>query len=317
VAIQLGLIGLGPWGRIYLNTLADLNGVNVKRIASRQTDLARLLPADCIVSPDWHDVVQADDIDGVIIATPPSLHYEMTRRAVTNGLPVMVEKPLTTDLHEAESLLDLAVNRGGFVLVDHVHLYHPAYRKIKELLRVVGPVHSIESSGGNWGPFRLDTTVLWDWGPHDIALCIDLIGELPTNISVVQQERRHTDDGYGEIITLDLLFKDDVPAKITIGNIMPQKQRTFAVTFDNCILVYDELAASKLTLYPNPLDSTHALVDGKTIEIEPTPPLTCAVQTFINGITDKSRDTSSLQLGVHVVEVLARCDRGLDSHRQK
>ena len=75
----------------------------------------------------------------------------MTLAAVDRGLPVLVEKPLTLDVGEAEAILDQARSKGAIVLVDHIYLYSAAWEALKREGIRLGPIRTITAKGGRWG----------------------------------------------------------------------------------------------------------------------------------------------------------------------
>ena len=304
--LRLGLIGAGRWGRNYIRTIAALDGVALTRVASRNPETAQLVPPTCVVTADWRQVVDPALVDAVVVATPPALHVPMARAALAAGLPVLVEKPLTLDCAEAESLEELVASRGGLVMVDHTHLFHPAYRKLKEIAPTFGTVRAVHSEAGNHGPFRRDTPVLWDWGAHDVAMCLDLIGSFPTGIAAAVREQKRTPEGTGQIIDLDLQFPAAASARIRIGNIMP-KRRMFSVRLERGTLVYDDLAAAKLVR----LETGDNARAGTAIPVDGEPPLSCAVREFAAAARAHRADTNSLALAVDVVRVLSACEQRL------
>jgi predicted dehydrogenase len=306
VEIRLGLIGAGRWGRNFIPTVQGLPGVALKRIASSNPETEKLAPADCQVDGDWKTVARAKDIDGVIVATPPATHANMVSVAVQAGLPVFVEKPLTLDVGEAEALGDLVTDFDGYVMVDHTQLFNPAFIALKDAMDRLGPVSSIRSEAGNWGPFRKDATVLWDWGPHDVAMCLDLMCQAPSTVSA---RRVGVGGENGENIELTMTFSNDVTATIEIGNIRNEKARRFDVLCRDGELSFDDLAAKKLTLNSTQKPSV-AL--AKAMEYSTEMPLTRAVRQFVEEVDGGRRGGESLRLGIEVVRILARCQRALD-----
>ncbi len=309
-SIRLGLIGAGRWGRNYIRTLRALEGVKLARLASRNPETLSLVDDACIVSENWEEVASARDIDGVIIATPPAVHAEMAETAITFGRPVLVEKPLTMNLSEAIGLRRLVEEYDGYVMVGHTHLFHPAYRALKQLAPALGPVRAIRAEAGNRGPFRDDTPVLWDWGIHDVALCLDLLGTMPIAGGADVAESRQTEDGLGQILDLKLIFPDDVIAQIRIGNIM-DKRRRFTAHFETAVLVFDDLAPNMLTLHAPTQDFTAPRGPGEALDITLEMPLGVVVREFVQAIADKDDDLVSLDLGVAAVSVLSDCERAL------
>ena len=314
--MRLGLIGAGRWGRVYMNTLDHMADVTLNALASSNPQSRDLVGENVDLHEDWRDFINAGGVDGVIVATPPAAHGEIVRAALEAGLPVLVEKPLTLDVDEARALCDLAERNSGLVMVDHIHLFSPAFRALKKEAAELGPVRHMESEAGNHGPFRKETPILWDWGTHDISMCLDLMGETPSRVSARCQEMRETGEGSGAVFNLRLGFGDGdtngVTAGIRIGNLMPGKRRRFCAAFDDGILIYDDLAADKLSFVPAS-DETEI----RAIAVAPAPPLTCAVREFTQAIAAGSRSRESLQLGLSVVETLARCETALEDNPQQ
>ncbi len=307
--VRLGLIGAGRWGRAYIRTIAEMADVTLARLASRNPESAALVGPGCAISEDWQEVAGAPDLDGVIIATPHALHGEMTRAAIAAGRPALVEKPLTMDTAEARGVLDLAARRSASVVVDHVHLFHPAYRALKARVAELGPVRTIRSAGGDWRPDDGRGSVLWDWGPHDVAMCLDLLGRSPDSVTATRKERRHTPEGVGETLALHLEFPGGAVADIEIGTLMLHKTRYFAANCDRYQLVYDDQRAAPLVVQPRLEDACVAMQLKEKVAVAPDRPLTCAVADFAAAIRAGSRDLASLRLGVDVVAVLEECQR--------
>ena len=303
---RLGLIGAGRWGRNYIRTIEELPGVTLGRIASNNPETGKLAPAGCQIEVDWRAVASAMDLDGVIITTPPALHAEMTSAAVRAGLPVLVEKPLTMDLDQAEALGHLVARHDGYVLVDHTQLFNPPFAAMKRVAGLLGPVKAINSLAGNRGPFREGVNVLWDWGAHDVAMCLDFLDELPRAVTV---RRIGPAQQSGESLELRLNFRSDVKATIKISNVRSEKVRRFAVQFQNSELVFDDFAERKLSIKHRHKAEIHVDPD---LEYAAELPLTAVVREFIEGIRLDKTEADSLKLGIEVVKTLADCQKMLE-----
>jgi predicted dehydrogenase len=300
--VRLGLIGAGHWGRAYIRTVASLPGLALTRVASKNPETAALVGKGCEVSADWRKIVSAKDLDGVIVAAPPAMHAELASACLAARLPVLVEKPLTLKVGEAQDLLALARRLGGFVLVDHVYLFHPAYVELKKRARGLGAPRLIRSEGGRLGPFRTDAAPLWDCGSHDVALALDMMGQSPSAVAAVSQPRPQ-----GEIIDIRLDFASGARAELRVGNGFETRRRSFSVRFNDRELTLDDaggppLVASSLDGEGRPKGP------AEKIEVDKALPLTRAVEAFAEAVRARSKDLSSLELGVAVVETLARCE---------
>ncbi len=177
--MRLGLAGAGPWGRRYIATIRDLPGQTLAHVASANPASATLVSSGCVVSTDWRALAVDHSLDGLIVATPPATHLEIALLAIAHGIPVLVEKPMTLSLADANLLAERARRACVLVMVGHTHLYSAAFRGLKSRGATLGALRETRSVGGNRGPYRSDTPVLWDWGPHDVAMCLELFGVAP------------------------------------------------------------------------------------------------------------------------------------------
>ena len=304
-AVRLGLAGAGAWGRNYIRTIESLPNVRLACVASRNAETTKIVPPGCRIVADWGALLEPGLVDGLIIATPTPTHVTVALAAIDRGLPVLVEKPLTTDVVEARRLQARGAKKQVLVMVEHTQLFHPAYRKLKSLLPQLGRVKALRGMAGRIGPFRADTPVLWDWGSHDVAMCLDLIGTRPSSIAAKVVERASIEGHGGESIEIELGFPSGVAARLLVSNILREKTRRFTALGDRGAFTYDDMAADKLRLQQNG--------SQQAIAVDAELPLTIAVREFTQAITARSRDTRSIDLAVQVVEVLSACASALTS----
>lgn len=296
--VRLGLVGAGRWGRNYIRTIAALPGMRMARLASRNPGSADLAPADCSIFADWREMLDPSALDGVIVATPPNTHAEIALQAISSGLPLLIEKPFTMNLAQAQLVRDQALERGVLVMVDHLHLFSPAYRALKSLRAACGQIRTIRTEAGNHGPYRPDAPVLWDWGAHDVAMCLDLLGTTPNHFKATVMERQVVENGVGETIAIELGFPMGQSAFLRMSN-LTDRCRRLEVQCEQASLVYDDVAEHKLVLSRHDGDRSISIVDSK--------PLGVAVSEFVAAINASSRSGANLDLAVSVVAVLADC----------
>jgi predicted dehydrogenase len=305
--VRLGLIGAGRWGSNFVRSIQGTSDAVLARVSTERSDVSALVGPGCQLDRRWQSLIDAGDLDGVVIATPPRLHFMMAQYALSHGLPVLIEKPLTMDVIEARALCELAVDRGVPMLVDHVYLYHPAYRALQSELGTKRPL-TIEGNAGNAGPFRPDVPVLWDYGPHDVAMCLDLIGESPLRVSAESLDRRSVGNAIGETIRLRLEFPSGATARLSLSNILKERSRFFSVDTGTERLVFDDAGEKKL--YRQPV--------GPSVEPEQIPfvaalPLDVLVREFVEAIARGTPTQREADLATEVVSTLARCAATLEA----
>lgn len=117
-------------------------------------------------------------IDGVIVATPTATHADVVAEALELGVPVFVEKPLTADVTSARRLAAAAPDR---LFVMDKWRYHPGVRELARIAQSgeLGPVVGIHSRRVALGHKHKDVNTVWIHAPHDLAIALEVLGEVP------------------------------------------------------------------------------------------------------------------------------------------
>lgn len=299
--IRLALVGAGRWGRNYARTIGALEGIELVAVASRNAATATLVPQGCRIVDDWRALTDAPDVDGVIIASPPDTHADILIAAVDRAKAVLVEKPVAMSRGAAARIRTALDARPAIILVDHTHLFHPAFRALCSEAASLGPVRSIRSSAGNHGPYRRDASVLWDWAPHDLAMCLALLPG-PARVEHARcAEARMIDGVAAQRLAIDLTF-GSIPANVTVST-LDERHRWFAARFDSCTLVFRDFVDDKLTRFAPGTDI--AAGSGTSIAVGSELPLTRAVLDFADSIRAHDTSRRSIDLGLAVVDLIA------------
>ena len=144
---------------------------------------ARKLGAE-LGAPATADAAEAfRGADAAIVAVPTSAHFELVRAALDAGLDVLVEKPMTATLAEAEAILELAIRRGRILQVGHLEWFNPALREMRG--KIAEP-RFIEAH--RMGPFPergTDVDVVRDLMIHDLDILQQILGEEPDRIESI------------------------------------------------------------------------------------------------------------------------------------
>jgi predicted dehydrogenase len=203
--LNLAVVGYGYWGpnivrnlmerpELQLWGLCELNPERVRKFASRYPGVR--------TCASFEEVLEDPGVDAVSIATPPSTHYSLVKRALEAGKHVLVEKPLATDIEKAESLVELAERSGLVLMPGHTFLYSPAVNKVRQLIESgeLGEIYFVTSSRMNLGIYQPDGVVN-DLAPHDLSILLYWLDQ-PVSIvaasgSTVFPERR-TRDGISD-----------------------------------------------------------------------------------------------------------------------
>ncbi len=264
--------GTGRWGKNITRTIEALGGTSLAwSIGSKE---------------DWKQKLKDDRPDAVAIATPATTHAAMALEAIGQDIPVFIEKPMATTVADAEAIRDAAAKKNIQVMVDHVHLFNPVWRELKRHRAELGDLRTAESEAGNAGPFRDDITPLWDWGPHDVSLAIDLAGSPPRDVSGGADAEGND--------RIELEFASGLVWKARVGSRFAVKTRKVLLRGQQAEAVWDDL------------DKVPLLIGGRRIACAGDPSLTTAIREFADAVAQRTAvRCSGAELGVEVVRVLA------------
>ncbi len=252
-ALRVGLIGLGYWGPNYARVVGELEDTTLVAACDAATDAFGVIRSrypHVRTTVAASDVVEADDVDAVIVATPTSTHHELTLAALAAGKHVLCEKPLASSSAECDELIEAAASAGCTLFVGHTFLYNPAVRRLRELVTTgeIGRVLYCYASRAGLGPIRQDVNALWDLAPHDVSILAYLLDREPVTVSATGQAFLRS--GYEDVVFLQLRFEDDVIAGLHLSWLNPYKERKITVVGDRRMVVFDDVATDeKLKVY--------------------------------------------------------------------
>src|SRR5262245_4993485 len=98
----------------------------------RLAALAKVFPSIKGIK-DGDEIIKSKEIDAVIIATPVFTHFALAKKALLEGKNVLIEKPMTSSVKEADELIEIAMKKGLTLIADHTFLYTGAVQKMKEI----------------------------------------------------------------------------------------------------------------------------------------------------------------------------------------
>lgn len=327
--IGLAIVGLGYWGPNLLRNFSETDGVRVvaccDRDAERLTRVQARYPS-VRTTTDYGEVLADPTIDAVAIATPVGTHYDLARRALEHGRHVLVEKPLTASVAEAEHLIDLAAKRRLTLMVNHTFIYTGAVRKMKELVTAgaLGELYYFDSVRINLGLVQRDVNVLWDLAPHDIAILDHLVDQPP--VSVCANGACHLGTGAENVAYLCVYFESGLIAHFHNNWLAPVKIRTVIVGGSKKMILYDDMEPSeKVKVYDrgvevgDPEDVKRLLIsyrlgDMSAPRLDGTEALRGVAAEFVRAVSTGDAPATDGVSGLNVVRILEAAEMSI-KHR--
>jgi predicted dehydrogenase len=163
--IKTAILGTGFMGRVHLEAVRRVEGVEAAAISARNEAAAKKLGTAFsipTITTDYRDVLRDRSIEAVHICTPNAQHLTMAKEAVEAGKHVLCEKPLTTTAAESEELVVLASKKGARNCVCHNLRYYPMVQQMRRL-REAGDLGEILVVQGTYSQDWLLYDTDWNW----------------------------------------------------------------------------------------------------------------------------------------------------------
>lgn len=331
--MQLGVVGLGYWGpNIVRNALENPRIESVFAYDRDPEQLARLKARyhDIQISPSYEKMLASDSIEAVAIVTPVSTHHDLARKALEAGKHLIVEKPFTASVREAQELVDLAAKKDRQILVDHTFVYTSAVRKIRDLIDqgILGKVYYYDSVRVNLGLFQHDVNVIWDLAPHDFSIMDYLIRRQP--VSLCAMGAAHIDQaGLENMAYVYLQFEDDLIAHFHVNWLSPVKLRRTLIGGSGKMIIYDDVEpAEKVKVYDKGVtiqdrqDVYKRLVQYRSGDvyiphIENVEALKVMMDHFVDCLARNEKPITDGEAGLRVVRLLEASQKSIQRGGEK
>ncbi|MAJ43813.1 MAG: oxidoreductase [Candidatus Marinimicrobia bacterium] len=311
---KICVIGAGYWGKNHIKTLNELGCLYaIVEPDNRLNQKNQTLYPNLKFYSNLEEAIDDFYIDGFIIATPAQTHFNLAKKIILRKKPVLVEKPFTLNLEDAEELKNLAEINKTNVMVGHVLLFHPAVQKIKEIidLNKIGKLQYIYSNRLNLGQIRKEENVFWSLAPHDISIFQYLTNSFPTRIT--SNGGDFVQEGVHDTTITFFEYPENVKAHIFVSWLHPFKEHRIVVIGSRGMITFEDSVEGKpLKLYQKGFE----IIDGdnlplkndgpiEEIDYDMKMPLTEELKYFI-GNMDKEYRISGIKNAYEVTKILLK-----------
>jgi len=280
LSIKTGLVGVGKFGERHCQVLTTLPDVDFRGVfdlnTARNREMARTYNSHAFDSLD----ALCEDVEAVVIAAPTSDHFDIARFALETGRHVLVEKPMTPAIAEAERLVLLAEEQKLCLHVGHIERFNPAFAALKS--EALTPAF-IECR--RMAPFDArctDVSVILDLMIHDLDLVLNLMAGKVTEVEAVGYRGP---GGCVDFAYARVAFERDRAAVFTASRIADTRIRKMHCLQPDALFVADFLErkaqkmvlpgdthdASLLTAAGSPSATDHETTAAAKLETLPVP----------------------------------------------
>ena len=320
------VVGAGYWGKNLVRAFASLGrlravcdaGPEALARAGRQAPRARLVP-------DFGELLRDDSVGAVAIASPARLHAEQALAALAAGKDVFVEKPMALCAADARAMREAAATSGRVLMVGHLMLFHAGVEHLMGLVRSgdLGRIYYLYALRVNLGKLRTDENALWSFGPHDLSVILEMVGQDPESVSA--RGECYLQEKVEDVVFVNLRFPDRTMAQVQLSWLDPRKERRLTVVGSRRMAVLDDTVPHEvLKIYDKGFDRPPeygsfgeflTLRDGDVHipRIDLREPLLEECAHFLHCVDTRAEPRSSATHGERVVRILEAAQRSLES----
>lgn len=317
---KIAVVGAGYWGKNLVRNIAALDSLyGVCDQSEVVLDTFREKHPDTKFCRSFSEVIADPEAEAVVLASPAEYHYQQAREALLAGKDVYVEKPLALNIENGEELIRMAEQQGKVLMVGHLLQYHPAVRKLQEIVAEgrLGKLQYIYSNRLNLGKVRREENILWSFAPHDISVILSLTQEMPEQVTC--QGGNYLHHQIADVTVSTLSFPSGIRSHIFVSWLHPYKEQKLVVVGDKGMAVFDDVEPKeKLKVYPHSIEWRDTIpvpnkAEAKVIEFPDEEPLRAECEHFIQALETRSKPKTDGDEGLAVLRVLDACQKALES----
>jgi predicted dehydrogenase len=319
--IRVGVIGVGSLGQHHARVYANLPGCTLVGVVDadpgRAKEIARKNNTEAFAAPK--DLL--GKVDAVSVAVPTALHYEVGKPFLEAGVHCLIEKPLSTDLAEADALIDAARRSGAVLQVGHIERFNPAILALKE--HKSEPLFIEADRLGPYSPRNTDIDVVLELMIHDLDIVLAMVGRKVERVEAIGLPvLSRTED----IANVRLNFEGGCVANLKASRVTMAKLRKIRIFSRDAYLSVDYLAKQvKVHRLKPGADPTQAgsligvssMITTETLKIHDEEQLKLELESFIETVRSGGKPVVSGEAARDAVALGLEIRRQMAEHRRK
>jgi predicted dehydrogenase len=257
---RVGVVGVGYLGKFHAQKYAAMENVTLVGVVDTDRGLAEQIAGDtgCQAFSDYQDLLGEIDAASVVVPTP--YHFSISKELLVHDIDLMIEKPITTSLSEADELIHLSEARERLIQVGHLERFNSAVVSLKDIIQEPLFIESHRLS--TYKERATDVSVVLDLMIHDIDIILNMVGSEVTHIHAagIPVVSEHVD-----IANARLEFKSGCVANVTASRISMKNERKTRL-FQRDAYIAIDFGNHEATIVRKDAQSEDGLIPGLGIE---------------------------------------------------
>ena len=302
--IKTAVIGVGHLGKYHARICKESENIELVAVVDANRETARevgdLHEVPCYT--DYNEI--AEEYDAVHVVVPTDKHYEVTRTLLSAGKHVLLEKPMTSTVSEADELMRLARDNDRVLQVGHVERFNPAVIGIQKVLTkpIFIEVHRLSP----FNPRGTEVSVVFDLMIHDLDIILHLVNSPVESVHAVGVPvLTETAD----IANARIAFENGCVANVTASRVSAERMRKIRF-FQSDAYISLDYVAQNAKIYRR---QGWQIMDEE-INFAGEQPLQSEIQSFVECVSNGTRPQVSGEEGRNALDIADRINKGVFDH---
>lgn len=249
---KTALIGTGYWGSIIANTLIKITKKKIivyDKLKENSSLLKQKFKNRILVAKNYNEIFKNQKIENIILATHPSVNYNLGKKTLLLKKNLFVEKPIVTNPKQLSELIKLSKKNKKILMGGYIYLYNSYIKKIKTIIKKgeLGQVKYIEIQRKNLGPIRNEIDSHFDLGSHDLSILKFLFNKKMKITNLIK--RNILKKNISDITSINLNI-GNIKCEIISSWLNPKKERKILIIGSKKMLLFDEMETkNKLRIF--------------------------------------------------------------------
>ena len=311
--VNVAVVGVGYLGRFHAQKYAALEGVNLVAVADPDKEQGQRVAKECGCKAvtDYKELLGL--VDAVSIVVPTSLHHEVTGDFLDAGIDVLLEKPMTVTLAEADELIAKASAKNLVLQIGHLERFNPALMAMEPSLTT--PVFIESNRIATFKPRGVDVDVVLDLMIHDIDIVLNIID---SPIKTIHTVGAPVATANTDIANARLIFENGATANVTVSRVSRTNQRKMRIFQPGSYVTVDfgNKKIMTIKLSKELLESGMPKQEVELKSFQDGDALLAEIQAFIGHVRYRSKPAVSGVEGRRALEVALQVMKQIKEHQK-
>ncbi len=308
--IKAGVIGVGYLGKHHARVYNEISGVQLVGVSDINCNLGIKIAEKLGVAFFTSATELLKEVDVASISTPTASHYEPAKKALLSGVHILVEKPITERLDEADELIDLSREKGLVLQVGHIERFNPAIIAVSNLVKE--PMFIEAQRIAIYNERGTDVAVILDLMVHDIDI---VLAFLHSDVKKIEAVGVPILSKEYDIANARLEFENGAIANLTTSRVSYKKERKIRF-FQKDMYISIDYLSHQADVWRKTEVNGKPYVRKEELEIIPKEPLRAEIESFVRCVRSGDSPIVSGKDGKRAIQLAYRIIESMDKHRK-